>query len=136
MTVHPPTGFEPHTRRSPATSGWEPIFAATGTGVFRLGIVISPAHCNSRGMLHGGVIATLSDNACGLTLGLAHSGGAQGITTTSLAVDYVGAAKVGQWLEIVPRVVKAGRASGVVDALISADGEVIARANASFRIVA
>jgi uncharacterized protein (TIGR00369 family) len=130
-----PPDFAVHTRTSPATRGWEPLYAATNTGVFRLGTVIAEAHCNSRGMLHGGVIATLADNACGLSLGLALGGRPGSVVTTSLAVDYVGAAKLGQWLEVVPRVVKAGKSTGVVDALVTADGEIIARANATFRVL-
>ena len=135
MTAAPPPEFAVHTRTSPATRGWEPLYAATNTGVFRLGIVVGEAHSNSRGMLHGGVIATLADNACGLSLGLALAGASQGIVTTSLALDYINPAKLGQWLEVVPRVVKAGKSSGVVDALILADGEIVARANASFRVL-
>lgn len=136
MTGSIPQGFAPHTRHSPATTHWEPIYARTEAGVFQLGIVIAGAHCNTRGTLHGGVMATLADNACGLTLGMALGSGAKGIFTTSLAIDYVGPGKLGQWLEISPRIVKAGKSSGVVDALVTADGDVIARANASFRVVA
>ena len=135
MTALVPPGFVPHTRHSPATTHWEPIYARTEASVFQLGIVIADAHCNTRGTVHGGVMATLADNACGLTLGMALGSGAKGIFTTSLAIDYVGPGKLGQRLEITPRVVKAGRASGVVDALITADGDVIARANASFRVI-
>jgi uncharacterized protein (TIGR00369 family) len=109
--------------------------ARTSEGVFELGVVVSEAHTNSRGMLHGGVIATLADNAMGLTLGLALGGHVGGIVTTSLAVDYVGVAKLGQWLQISPRVIKAGKSSGVIDALITADGGVVARSNAGFRIL-
>jgi uncharacterized protein (TIGR00369 family) len=132
----PPDGFVPHTRTSPATAGWEPIYARILPDAFRLGLRIAAGHCNSRGLLHGGVIATLADNACGLSLGVVLGGSPVGIVTTHLAVDYIGMAKLGQWLEVAPRVVKAGKSSGVVDALITADGEVIARANASFRVLA
>lgn len=135
ILASPPAGFALHTRVSPATRGWEPIFAATDTGVFRLGIYVADAHSNTRGGLHGGVIATLADNACGLTLGLALGGALSGIVTTSLGIDYVSAAKIGQWLEVTPRVIKAGKHSGVVDALVTADGEIVARANASFRVL-
>jgi acyl-coenzyme A thioesterase PaaI-like protein len=91
-------------------------------------------------MLHGGVIAALADNAMGLSLGAALGeaakiAGVSGIVTTSLSVDYLGVAQQGQWIEIAPRVVKASSGSGVVDALITADGDTIARANASFRIL-
>jgi acyl-coenzyme A thioesterase PaaI-like protein len=58
-----------------------------------------------------------------------------GIVTTSLSVNYVGATALGQWLDVTPRIVKVGGSSGVVDALISADGVVVARADASFRVL-
>ena len=134
-----PDGFEPHQRKSPVTDAWEPLYALRRPDTVKLGFVLAEPHCNGRGMLHGGVIAALADNAMGLSLGaaLASSGpgeGVMGIVTTSLSVDYLGVAKLGQWIEIAPRVVKAGKSSGVVDAIISADGAPIARANASFRV--
>jgi acyl-coenzyme A thioesterase PaaI-like protein len=68
----------------------------------------------------------------GLSLAAAMGGEAR-VVTTALALDYLDGATPGQWVEIAPRVVKAGKASGVVDALIHADGVLIARANACFR---
>jgi uncharacterized protein (TIGR00369 family) len=130
-----PADFVLHTRSSAVTKPWEPIYASQQEGAFRLGLHIAAPHCNSRGMLHGGVIAALADNAMGLTLGLA-AGQVGSIVTSSLAVDYFGLAKIGQWLVIVPRLVHAGKSSGIIDALVSADGVAIARANASFRVLA
>ncbi len=130
-----PAGFALHARSSPATKSWEPIFARTSAGVYELAIRVSDQHANSRGFLHGGVIATLADNAMGLTLNLSLGGTVQGIVTTTLVIDYIGAAKSGQWLQITPRLVKGGKSSGVVDALITADGAIVARANANFRIL-
>jgi uncharacterized protein (TIGR00369 family) len=138
--THPPEGFTPHDRASPVTDPWAPLYSARGPGQVRIGFHLEAQHCNARGMLHGGVIAALADNAMGLSLGVvlgekAKIAGVSGIVTTSLSVDYLGAARMGQWIEIAPRVVKASSGSGVVDALITADGETIARANASFRIL-
>ena len=127
-----PQGFVPHTRSSAVTKPWEPIYAHQREGSFRLGLMIGEAHCNSRGMLHGGVIATLADNAMGLTLVHA-AGGATRFVTTALSLDYFGAGKIGQWFEIVPRIVVQGAKSGVADALVTADGVAVARANATFR---
>ena len=59
----------------------------------------------------------------------------QGCVTVSLSVDYVGAAKIGQWLQIEPRVLRTGRSMSFADALVTADGAVIARASASFRVL-
>lgn len=129
-----PEGFALHPRRSPATVAWEPIYFRVVDGSYQLAIRFGEAHSNTRGGLHGGVIATLSDNAMGLTLAITPAGTPKGFVTTSLAVDYISAAKPGQWVVVAPRLIKRGRSSGVVDALIYADDVVIARANGSFRI--
>jgi uncharacterized protein (TIGR00369 family) len=134
-----PEGFRPHDRKSAVTDAWEPLYSSYGAEAVRLGFFLDARHCNGRGLLHGGVIAALADNAMGLTLGTAMraAGGEtlKGLVTTTLSVDYIGVAKLGQWIEVSPRVVKAGGSSGVVDALVTADGEVIARANANFRVM-
>jgi uncharacterized protein (TIGR00369 family) len=133
MSTPVPTGFVVHTRSSAVTKPWEPIFARHVDGSFQLGLVIAKPHGNSRGMLHGGVIAALADNAMGLTLGHA-LGGTIRLVTTALSVDYFGAGTPGQWLEIAPRVVAMGKRTGIVDAMVTADGVAIARANATFRV--
>ncbi|HME27661.1 MAG TPA: PaaI family thioesterase [Acetobacteraceae bacterium] len=137
-----PEGFAPHFRRSPVTDPWEPLFSRQSQGVVEIGFVLAQPHCNSRGLLHGEVIAALADNAMGLSFGAVYRqafpeaevtrGGA---VTVSATVDYIGAASVGDWVQIVPRVLKATRSTGFVDALITADGTVIARANAMFRLI-
>ena len=86
--------------------------------------------------MHGGVIAALADNAMGLSYGLAARAAGIELTsavTVSLTVDYAASGQVGQWLLIAPRIIKAGRNMGFVDALITADGAPIARASATFR---
>jgi uncharacterized protein (TIGR00369 family) len=132
-----PPDFELHERHSPLTAPWEPIYAKRGAGQCRLGLIVRPEHTNSRGLLHGGLIASLSDNAMGLSLGVVLEAQgrppAKGIVTTSLAVDYLGRATLGQWLEIDTNFVHAAGSHGVTQALITADCAVIARANASFR---
>lgn len=134
-----PDGFARHDRKSPVTDAWEPLYSSRATGVVRMGFVLDRQHTNSRGLLHGGVIASLADNAMGLSLSmaiLAEAGAAppQGLVTTSLSVDFLGASELGQWIEVVPRVVWVGGSSGVVEAMVTANGAPIARANASFRV--
>jgi len=137
-----PPGFARHFRRSRVTDPWEPLYSRTESGVLQLGLRLAEAHCNSRGFLHGGVVAALADNAMGLSFVLTRrSGGestetARGAVTVSLTIDYVATARLGQWMQIEPRVVKAGRSMGFVDALVTADGEVVARASATFRLTA
>ena len=140
-----PSGFSPHARKSPVTDPWQPLYARTDQGVYELGFILDTCHCNGRGLLHGGVIAALADNAMGLSLGMARlkndpgeaekAQAVSGIVTTSLQVDYVERAQIGQWISIVPRVVTASRRTGLTDALIYADNTLIARAHASFKVL-
>ncbi len=129
-----PTDFVIHTRSSAVTKPWEPIYAGQREGSFRLGLMIADAHCNGRHFLHGGVIATLVDNAMGLTFAQV-SGRVGSVVTTALSLDYFGSGKIGQWLEITPRLVNVGKSSAVVDAIVTADGAAIVRANGSFRLL-
>jgi uncharacterized protein (TIGR00369 family) len=128
-----PEGFTPHFKRSPVTEPWEPLFSRRGERSVEIGLWLREAHCNSRGFLHGGVIAALADNAMGLSCVACHPG-VKGALTVNLSIDYVLSAKLGQWLRIEPRVIKSGGTLGFADALITADGETIARANATFRM--
>ncbi len=134
---HIPQGFEPHFRQSPVTTPWEPLYSRQNDEVVAIGFRLAEPHCNSRGSLHGGVIAALADNAMGLSYVSAHRkiyGEGSGAVTVSLNVDYVAAARIGQWIAVEPRIVKAGRSMGFVEATISADDTIIARASATFRI--
>ena len=54
--------------------------------------------------------------------------------TITLSLDFLGAGRIDQWLEFVPRVLRAGGSLGFVDCLVRADDHPIARGNATFRI--
>ncbi|MGF1453960.1 MAG: PaaI family thioesterase [Alphaproteobacteria bacterium] len=127
-----PEGFEPHFRKSPVTDPWEPLFSRQKDGVLEIGLRIAEAHCNARGFLHGGVMASLCDNAMGLTYGL-NLDTKGSVVTLSLSVDYVATAPIGAWMTVMPRLIRAGRSMGFVDAIVTADETVVARASATFR---
>lgn len=139
MSFTPPDGFTPHTRRSPLTDPWEPLYARVIEDRVLIGLVVREPHANSRGMLHGGLIAALVDNAMGLSCGQALTVQAiavSGLVTVSLNVDYLGMAKPGQWLVFDTHFVKLGKTLCFAEAGVTADGTTIARARASFRILA
>lgn len=129
-----PDGFAPHPRRSPLTTPWEPIFARVTTDAYILGLRVAAAHTNSRGGVHGGLIAALADNAMGLSVALADP--ARAPVTVSLSVDYLGAAKPSQWLEFETVFVRRGGTLAFADAHVRADVEVVAKASATFRLLA
>jgi uncharacterized protein (TIGR00369 family) len=128
-----PAEFEPHFRKSPVTAPWEPLYSRRRADGVDLAFEVQPAHCNSRGLLHGGVLAALCDNVMGLSLATMLRGEAN-IVTISLALDYLDSARIGDLVIIVPRVVRAGGSLGFCDALATSGDRPIARANASFSI--
>src|SRR5579872_5868564 len=137
--MDPPEGFEPHGRKSPLTDPWEPLYARTLDDRTVLGLFVSSAHANSRGFLHGGLIAALVDNAMGHSCGvlLKRRGiAASGLVTVSLSVDYLGRADLGQWLAFDTTFVRPGRTLCFAEADVTADGETVARARATFRVLA
>ena len=132
-----PDGFREQTRTSPLTTPWAPLYRRSLPRAVHLGVLLQEKHCNSRGLVHGGFIAALADNSMGYTCGKAMEADGRpvtGLVTISLGVDYLGAAKLGQWMTWEPQLLKATRTIAFVEALVRADGEAVARANASFKI--
>ena len=129
-----PQGFERHYRQSPLTDPWEPLYSKRTERAVIIGLRLAKPHTNARGLIHGGLIATLADNAMGHSC--AHRmGETSSLVTIGLAVDFVGTAQVGQWLTVESEVIKTGSTICFAQSLIKADDAVIARANATFRVV-
>lgn len=133
-----PADWQIHTRKSPLTEPWEPLYARPQPHAFDLAVRVRPAHCNGRGTAHGGLIAALADNAMGLSAGVALAADpnntARGAVTVSLAMDYLDAARVDEWLEIHPTVLKAGRSLAFVECHVRCGDRIIARGNATFKL--
>jgi uncharacterized protein (TIGR00369 family) len=130
-----PTGFEPHFRKSPFTDPWEPLYSRRTEKAVMIGLRLAEPHTNSRGLIHGGLIASLADNAMGYSCAQA-MGWTSSLLTVSLAVDYIGTARIGQWLAVECDVIKTGSTICFAQSLIKADDMAIARANGTFRVLA
>jgi uncharacterized protein (TIGR00369 family) len=129
-----PSGFAPLARHSPLSDPWQPLYAKTTDKAVIVGLRLATPHTNSRGLIHGGLIAALADAAMGYSC--AHRlGGRSSLVTVGLAVDFTGSARIGQWLAIESDVIKTGSTICFVQCLAIADDAVIARANATFRVV-
>jgi len=134
MMIDIPEGFEPHFRKSPFTEPWEPLYSKKTEKAVIIGLRLAKPHTNSRGLIHGGLIASLADNAMGYSCALV-MGWTTSLVTISLAVDYVGSAEIGQWLAVESEVIRTGSTICFAQSLIKADDTVIARANGTFRVV-
>lgn len=94
-----PQGFEPIFRTSPlldVLGGFHSRGAGTS---LEIGLVVGERHLNSRGRLHGGVVATLADTGLGYLLAFGFEPPRR-LVTVSLAVDYVSSAELGAWLRV------------------------------------
>lgn len=134
-----PDGFERHFRRSGLTDPWEPLYSRKLEDRVQMGLFLAEQHCNSRGLVHGGLIAALSDNAMGLSCAAALVASGRdvhrGLVTVSLGTDYLGSAKLGEWLLIDPEPVKVGGSICFARAIIRGNDAPVAMANATFKIL-
>ena len=129
-----PEGFAPHFRKSGLTDPWEPLYSRTTDETVILGLIAAAPHANSRGFVHGGLIAALADNAMGLSCGR-HLENVAGLVTVGMSIDYLSSARLGQWLEFTTNFVKAGKTLAFAQMLVTADGAAVARANATFSVL-
>src|SRR4051812_6083373 len=89
----PPRGFRVIPRLSPFNSLVGPLYLRKPRGTpVSIGVRIEKKHMNSRGICHGGVLATLADLALGYAIH-GKSGGTAAFVTAHLAVDYAGAGR-------------------------------------------
>ena len=139
-----PAGYRRHARRSPLTDPWEPLFAREIAGAVQLALELREAHCNSRGFAHGGLIATLADNAMGMSAvrqALQRSQAKEvsakkaSAVTVTLALDFIDTAQVSDCIEFHPAVLKLGRTLAFVDCRVICGERLIARGSATFRML-
>ena len=134
MTEPVPAGFEPHFRKAPLTDPWEPLYSRKTDNGVTVGLRLAKPHTNARGLIHGGLITALADNAMGYSCAQV-TNWTTSFVTISLSIDFVGSAGIGQWLAVESEVIKTGSTICFAQSLIKADDVVIARANATFRVV-
>jgi uncharacterized protein (TIGR00369 family) len=103
-------------------------------GEARLALEGRPDTENSRGEIHGGVIASLLDAAMGVAVRSAYPAGT-GATTVSLTVNYLEAGRVS--LIATAKVVRAGRSLCSAEAtVVDASGRAVAHAIGTMRVLA
>jgi acyl-coenzyme A thioesterase 13 len=108
-----------------------PLYERRDADAVSIGLQIDQKHTNSRGICHGGVLATLADLALGYAM-LARSGDKGSFLTAHLSVDYAGAAKTGDWLESKVEIQRVGARLAFANCYLVANGKPIVRASAIF----
>ena len=132
-----PSDYAPHFRKSAFTDPWEPLYSRVTPEQISLGTILRDAHCNSRGIIHGGFISAIADNAMGLScvqILKGRSREVKSLVTVNLSIDFTGMAKVGEWIATDSEVVKLGGSLGFVRTRLVTEAGTIARANATFKL--
>ncbi len=94
-----PEGFVPVSRRQgPFNTLIGPLYERRDGDRLAIGLRVEEKHTNSRGICHGGVLATLADLALGYAM-IGKAEGRTGFVTVNLSIDYAGSAKLGEWIE-------------------------------------
>jgi uncharacterized protein (TIGR00369 family) len=130
-----PEGFRKIERLSPFNALVGPLYERRDGDAVSIGLVIEDKHTNSRGICHGGALATLADLALGYAM-LAKSGQEgerQGsFLTAHLSVDYAGSAKVGDWIESKVEIQRVGSRLAFANCYLMVENRPIVRASAIF----
>ena len=129
-----PEGFTriERSRPNPFNDMVGPFYERRNGKEVSLGLRIVERHTNSRGICHGGLLATMADLALGYAC-LA-IGGQPGFVTVSLSLDFAGSAKPGDWVESEVEVQKTGSRIAFANCYLVANGVRIVRASAIFAL--
>ena len=126
-----PEGWQRIARLSPFNALVGPLYERRDGDAVSIGLAIEAKHTNSRGVCHGGVLATLADLALGYAM-LARSGDKGSFVTAHLAVDYAGAARLGEWIESKVEIQHVGTRLAFANCYLVAGAKPIVRASAIF----
>lgn len=130
----PPTGFKPAQFSPGFLDHGGPYFLKARDGAPQLvGLRIEPHHINYQDAAHGGVISTFADVALSHAVYDAERPRLAPSTIT-LGVNYLHAAKLGDWLEADVRIDRLGGRTAYTSGTILRDGEPIATMTGVFAI--
>ena len=132
-TAPVPAGFGPIFRSSPVLDALGHFYSRGEGAALELGLLVSPTHLNSRGSLHGGVIATFADVGIGYLLAFG-SDPPRRLVTVSLHVDFVGSATLDDWVTLALDPPHVGSRLVFANARLAAGNRQIARASGVFAV--
>jgi uncharacterized protein (TIGR00369 family) len=131
VVEQPPEGFIPLPRGLGFSDSLQPTYRRIEGDSVSIGMVIDRQHSNSRGICHGGALTTLADIAAATGVNVA-SERRGGTPTINLSMDFISAARLGQWVQADIHLVTLKRRFGFSSgAIVSAEG-VVARFNGTF----
>jgi uncharacterized protein (TIGR00369 family) len=98
----------------------------------RFGFRVAPRHCNPRPVCHGGMLATFLDIALARGVRVVADVAAP-LPTVSLSLDYLDPASLEEWVDARVSVVRAGRATCFVHAMLHASNKPVLRGSGVYK---
>ena len=132
-----PAGFRLFiTTAAPFDQSMAPVYFRRDGLEYSVGIRLEKKHCNYQDFMHGGAVATLAD----IGMGMVHRRPGQPrvhTVTASMSIDYIGSAKIGDWVEGTAKILKQGRRLYFSECLITIGKDIgapkiVARASGTF----
>ena len=128
----PPEGFAPSRGRGPYSSHNGPFYDRTQDDRFERGFLVLERHCNSFGLVHGGMLSTFLDGL--LAAEVFRATGKVGVTI-NLSTDFLSMARAGDWVQGDARVTRHAGELVFVEGRAHANGRDVARAHAIFKLM-
>jgi len=128
-----PTGFVPYAEPSPFLDRIGPLYQRDDADGLVFGLLVLDHHCNRRGIAHGGLMATLADVALGKSAEWKSEPRAR-LLTIGISYDFIGIAKLGEWIEAEADFRRVGREIAFANCYVRSGGKVIGRANGQYRV--
>lgn len=132
-----PEGFAPVPRRGGAflDAALGPLYMKSDGAAKVFGLRIGERHLNSRGIAHGGMLATLADTVLGIALATSRTP-PNPMVTVSLTTDFADAARDGDWVEARVDIQKIGTRLAFANCYLAVGARRILRASGVFAVVA
>jgi acyl-coenzyme A thioesterase 13 len=133
-SANPPAGFEPFADPSPFLDRIGPIWQRREGPILTLGVRIEEQQCNRRGIAHGGLYAAIADICMGKTMSWSREPIVPLVTST-LALEYVDSAKLGDWLEARCDFTQVGGRVAYANCYLTVGDKVVVRASSAFLVL-
>ncbi len=128
----PPEGFVRTQARGPFSSHVGPYFHAHPAEGAAHAFFVLRRHCNSMGILHGGMVSAFMDGLLGAAVGRATG---TACVTIHLSVDFLSMARAGEWVIGESRVTRATKDLAFAEGRIHVGEKDIARASGVFKLM-
>jgi len=110
-----------------------PLYLKLVDGQPVIGLIIEKHHCNYSNIAHGGFLMTLIDFALASAV-CSRIGQYTTTPTINISVDFMAAAKLGDWIQVDIVAIDVTRTLGFVTALIQGPNGHVARASGCFKL--